>query len=78
MKIKNPGGWLNSVAAITCTCTKFQIFEVFGPVGSPWYSLRFNSSKDIENKSVTCGQKVYCAPKVENLTNYVFVEHLRQ
>lgn len=54
-----------------------QIFEVFGPVGSPWYSLRFNSHKDIEKKSISCGQKVYCAPKVENLTNYVFVEHLR-
>ncbi|XP_048763866.2 uncharacterized protein LOC125671923 isoform X2 [Ostrea edulis] len=55
-----------------------QIFEVFGPVGSPWYSVRFNSTTDIESKSLCCGQKVYCAPKVENLTNYVFVEHLRQ
>ncbi|XP_061182515.1 H/ACA ribonucleoprotein complex non-core subunit NAF1-like [Saccostrea echinata] len=55
-----------------------QIFEVFGPVGSPWYSVRFNSTKDIEKKSISSGQKVYCAPKVEKLTNYVFVEHLRQ
>ncbi|XP_062614257.1 H/ACA ribonucleoprotein complex non-core subunit NAF1-like [Saccostrea cucullata] len=55
-----------------------QIFEVFGPVGSPWYSVRFNSITDIETRSVSNGEKVYCAPKVEKLTNYVFVEHLRQ
>ena len=56
---------------------KFQIFEVFGPVGMPWYSVRFNSVEDIQKREITVGMKVYCAPRVEELTKYVFVEHLK-
>ncbi|XP_071128351.1 H/ACA ribonucleoprotein complex non-core subunit NAF1-like isoform X1 [Mytilus edulis] len=55
-----------------------KIFEVFGPVALPWYSVRFNSLEDITNKEVSIGTKMYCAPKVDQYTNYVFVEHLKQ
>ncbi|XP_052070582.1 putative uncharacterized protein DDB_G0282133 [Mytilus californianus] len=55
-----------------------KIFEVFGPVALPWYSVRFNSLEDIINKEVSIGTKMYCAPKVDQYTNYVFVEHLKQ
>lgn len=55
-----------------------KIFEVFGPVSSPWYSLRFNSTEDIANKGITVGTKMFCAPKVDKYTNFVFVEHLKQ
>lgn len=55
-----------------------KIFEVFGPVSSPWYSLRFNSTEDIANKGIAVGTKMFCAPKVDEYTNFVFVEHLKQ
>ncbi|XP_013420485.1 H/ACA ribonucleoprotein complex non-core subunit NAF1 [Lingula anatina] len=55
-----------------------QIFEVFGPVPQPCYSVRFNSAEDIESKGVTVGQVITCAPEVEDLTHYVFVEQLKR
>ena len=54
------------------------MFEVFGPVKSPWYSVRFNDAENIKSKELTVGMPVYCAPKEESFTRYVFVDSLKQ
>ena len=51
---------------------------MFGPVASPFYSVRFNSAEEIETKGIQPGDVVYCAPKVDEFTHYVFVEKLKQ
>jgi len=55
-----------------------QVFEVFGPVKTPWYSVRFNEATNITGKGVKEGTKVYCAPAEDAFTKYVFVDNLRQ
>ena len=47
------------------------VFDVIGLVTQPFYAVRFN----IDERGVTVGMKVYCAPKSE-LTSYVFLEQL--
>jgi len=54
------------------------VFEVFGPVKTPWYSVRFNEATNITGKGVKEGTKVYCAPAEDAFTKYVFVDNLRQ
>ncbi|KAK3586683.1 hypothetical protein CHS0354_039152 [Potamilus streckersoni] len=55
-----------------------KVFEIFGPVVFPWYSIRFNSPVDVENKGIKVGTPIFCAPEEENFTKYVFVNALRQ
>ena len=55
-----------------------QVFEIFGPVKTPWYSVRFNDPENIKTKEITVGLSVYCAPKEECFTKYVFVDSLKQ
>ncbi|XP_033752624.1 H/ACA ribonucleoprotein complex non-core subunit NAF1-like [Pecten maximus] len=54
-----------------------RVFEVFGPVSTPWYSVRFNSNKDIEAKGIKTGMKVFYAPTKDDYTKYVFVTFLK-
>ncbi|GFO33115.1 H/ACA ribonucleoprotein complex non-core subunit naf1 [Plakobranchus ocellatus] len=54
------------------------IFETFGTVEKPYYSVRFNSVADITKKNFQVGQRVYFAPKADNLTKYVFIAELRK
>lgn len=54
-----------------------KVFEVFGPVSTPWYSVRFNSKADIEDKDIKTGMEVFYAPKKEDYTKYVFVSYLK-
>ncbi|XP_044740125.1 H/ACA ribonucleoprotein complex non-core subunit NAF1 [Chrysoperla carnea] len=51
------------------------IFDVFGPVNNPMYTVRFNNKEDILNKNVKVGIQVYCAPTTEH-TSYVLVSDL--
>ncbi|ESO89224.1 hypothetical protein LOTGIDRAFT_229116 [Lottia gigantea] len=55
-----------------------QVFETFGPVSKPFYSIRFNTIEDIKNKKINIGDKVYCAPNLEDITQYIFLDQLRQ
>ncbi|XP_067673304.1 H/ACA ribonucleoprotein complex non-core subunit NAF1-like [Haliotis asinina] len=55
-----------------------KIFEVFGTVASPFYSVRFNSVDDITNKNIAIGLSIYCAPKEQEYTQFVFVEQLKR
>ena len=54
------------------------MFETFGPVTAPLYSVRFNQPKDITQRGLEVGMEVFYAPEMENFTKYVFVEQLRK
>lgn len=56
----------------------FQIFEIFGPVLHPFYVLRFNSSEHIKAKGINVQDGMYFAPSVEDFTQYIFAEKLKQ
>jgi len=58
-------------------CLVVQVFETFGPVQSPLYSVRFNSKEHIAQHQIEIGAKVFCVPNVSEWTHYVFLEHLR-
>ena len=53
-----------------------QVFETLGPVKMPFYSVRFNSAEDIEEKGIEIGDKIYYAPEEEQFTSFVFVNNL--
>ncbi|XP_071107831.1 H/ACA ribonucleoprotein complex non-core subunit NAF1-like isoform X1 [Haliotis cracherodii] len=55
-----------------------KIFEVFGAVASPFYSVRFNTTEDITDKNIVAGMGIYCAPKEQEYTQFVFVEQLKK
>ena len=54
-----------------------KVFDVIGPVTSPFYCLRFNSSQHIKDNNVKVDLDVYYAPRTEH-TSFVFVEQLRR
>ncbi|KAF6035634.1 NAF1 [Bugula neritina] len=55
-----------------------KVFETFGPVICPFYSIRYNSVEDINVSDVKVTQTIFYAPKEEkSLTTYVFVDRLR-
>ncbi|NXP73395.1 NAF1 protein, partial [Ramphastos sulfuratus] len=55
-----------------------KIFEIFGPVLHPFYVLRFNSSEHIKAKGINVQDEMYFAPSVEDFTQYIFAEKLKQ
>ena len=55
-----------------------QVFETFGPVQRPFYSIRFNKESDISDKNVQVGDKVFYAPEMMEYSNYVFVAELKK
>ncbi|KAK6178770.1 hypothetical protein SNE40_011281 [Patella caerulea] len=55
-----------------------KVFEIFGPVACPFYSVRFNNCDDIKNRNIEVGDQVYCAPNLEELTQYIFIDQLKQ
>ncbi|XP_022092868.1 H/ACA ribonucleoprotein complex non-core subunit NAF1-like isoform X2 [Acanthaster planci] len=55
-----------------------MIFEVFGPVSCPLYTLRFNSVSDIKDLKIELQTQVFFAPKIQNMTTYVFTQRLKQ
>uniref|UniRef100_A0A3B5M7M4 H/ACA ribonucleoprotein complex subunit n=1 Tax=Xiphophorus couchianus TaxID=32473 RepID=A0A3B5M7M4_9TELE len=54
-----------------------KVFEVFGPVCSPLYVLRFNSSDQISSKGLTEGSTVYFAPALKEYTEYILTQQLK-
>nr|XP_057931029.1 H/ACA ribonucleoprotein complex non-core subunit NAF1 isoform X2 [Doryrhamphus excisus] len=54
-----------------------KVFEIFGPVSSPLYVLRFNSPEDLSNKGLTLGLTVYYAPDMEEYTGYILIQQLQ-
>jgi len=58
-------------------CCVLQIFETFGPVSCPLYSVRFNSVQHISEHGIEVGAAVFCVPNVSEWTHYIFLEHVR-
>ncbi|KAI9193380.1 Gar1/Naf1 RNA binding region-domain-containing protein [Polychytrium aggregatum] len=50
-----------------------KVFDTFGPVARPMYSIRFNSALDIDRERIKVGQSVFCVP---DLVHYVFTQVL--
>ena len=53
-----------------------QVFETFGPVRKPFYSIRINSMDDLQPLGITFGDEVYVIPAHPTLTKYVFPQEL--
>ncbi|XP_014252663.1 H/ACA ribonucleoprotein complex non-core subunit NAF1 [Cimex lectularius] len=52
-----------------------QIYDVFGHIKKPFYSVRFNKNEDIVNAGLEVEKVIYCAPKTEH-TKYIFTSQL--
>ena len=55
-----------------------QVFEVFGPVSTPYYVLRFNSEEEIVTKGLVVGCTVFYTPEHKEYTGYVLTKHLQK
>jgi H/ACA ribonucleoprotein complex non-core subunit NAF1 len=53
------------------------IFETFGPVEKPYYSIRYTDIDNIHQRQIELNQEVFYAPKETTYTKYVFVQELR-
>ncbi|KAF7721627.1 hypothetical protein EC973_004348 [Apophysomyces ossiformis] len=53
-----------------------EVFETFGPIVRPFYSVRYNSSDEIDAKRAVIGAKVYYVPSYQK-TQIVEVEKLK-
>ncbi|XP_072022006.1 uncharacterized protein [Amphiura filiformis] len=53
------------------------VYDVFGPVVSPLYSVVFNSAADITTQNITLKMPVFFAPNIKDITAYVFTDKLR-
>jgi H/ACA ribonucleoprotein complex non-core subunit NAF1 len=53
-----------------------KVFETFGPVRTPFYSIRINSVSDLPSLGITFGDEVYVIPAHPTLTKYVFPQEL--
>ncbi|KAM8866641.1 uncharacterized protein naf1 isoform 2-T2 [Synchiropus picturatus] len=54
-----------------------KVFEVFGPVSSPLYIMRFNTAEQITNKGLIEGLVVYYAPDIKEYTGYILTQQLQ-
>lgn len=54
-----------------------EVFETFGPVARPYYSVRFNDAKEINKELAKVGQEVYFVPSYQK-TQIVETEKLRK
>lgn len=56
-----------------------RIFDVFGQVIEPLYSVRFNSNEEIRERNIQIDSGVYIAPDLQApITGYVFPEQLKR
>ncbi|XP_054711729.1 H/ACA ribonucleoprotein complex non-core subunit NAF1-like [Uloborus diversus] len=69
---------IDSILFLTSEKPLGKVFDVFGPIGEPFYSVRFNSTEDITEKNVVVDAPVFFAPsRPEPITRYVFLEQLQ-
>lgn len=52
-----------------------HVFDVLGNISSPMYCVRFNSNKEILDKGLSVGMKIYVAPRTEH-THFVILGNL--
>ncbi|GFU80424.1 retrovirus-related Pol polyprotein from transposon 412 [Trichonephila clavipes] len=66
-----------SVLFLSATKPLGKVYEVFGPVSKPFYSVRFNSNKAIVEKGITLHTFVLYTPKKDDLALYVLIDQLK-
>jgi H/ACA ribonucleoprotein complex non-core subunit NAF1 len=54
------------------------VFEIFGPVARPLYSVRFNTTEEITAAELHVGDVVYFAPKEDAYTKHIFTQKLKE
>ncbi|KAI9015283.1 Gar1/Naf1 RNA binding region-domain-containing protein [Phycomyces nitens] len=54
-----------------------EVFETFGPVERPFYSVRYNSADEIDKTRARVGERVFFVPSYER-TNVIEVEVLKK
>ncbi|XP_065063200.1 H/ACA ribonucleoprotein complex non-core subunit NAF1-like [Rhopilema esculentum] len=55
-----------------------KVFDIFGPVKCPFYTVRLSSEEKFASLGLAVGETVYFAPNYLTCTNYVFVEQLKK
>lgn len=56
-----------------------QIFDVFGPVAEPHYSVRFSNSEQIKEKNIETGMDIFFAPQTDrSITKFAFVNEIKK
>lgn len=55
-----------------------RVFDVFGPVIRPLYSIRFESADEVAVTTASVGAEIFVVPTDPRLTSFVFVEDLRR
>ena len=55
-----------------------QIFDIFGPVKLPYYSVRKTVDTDLKDLGIAVGDPVYCVPSSDAMTKYVFTERIQK
>lgn len=56
-----------------------QIFDVFGSVKVPYYSIRFTKVEHIKEKEIHPGMSVYFVPQTDrNITKFAFVDEIKK
>lgn len=53
-----------------------KVFETFGPVKKPYYSIRVNSPDHVSALGLTAGRVLYIVPGSQEMTKYVFTDKL--
>ena len=54
------------------------IYETFGPVKQPFYSVLFDSPQVIKASGIKIGQPLYCSPADNQLTQFVFLRDIKK
>ncbi|XP_065574498.1 H/ACA ribonucleoprotein complex non-core subunit NAF1-like [Artemia franciscana] len=52
-----------------------KVFDIFGCVSEPSYVVRFNSPEHVQEKEITVGTEVFCAPRTEH-SHFVLISQL--
>lgn len=56
-----------------------QIFDVFGSVKEPHYSIRFSNTEQIGDKGIQIGTEIYFVPQTDrSITKFAFVDELKK
>jgi rRNA processing protein Gar1 len=73
----NPSALDENSVLFTCERRSLgAVFEIFGPVARPLYSVRMQSEQHIEDIKLRVGDAVFYAPKEMKFTNHVFTTQL--
>ena len=53
-----------------------RVFEIFGPVARPFYSVRMQNAEHVRDAAIAVGAVVFYAPLEQQFTQHVFTKQL--